>query len=114
MRKARWCETRAALGLRCRRARSDAALVPRPAPNKDPAEVEDAADEALRRRETKSAAQSRGLRGGDPDRSYQPRSAFISFQVRRRSQTSPVVGLWLLVDPTIMIEPPLGREPVQL
>jgi hypothetical protein len=44
---------------------------------------------------------------------YQPRSDFISFQVRSNSQRSAVVGLWLLVEPTIINEPPAGVEPVQ-
>jgi hypothetical protein len=38
---------------------------------------------------------------------------FISFQVRRSSQRSAVVGGWLLVEPSIMIEPPFGCEPVR-
>src|SRR5262245_54628829 len=48
----------------------------------------------------------------DPAARHQPRSAFISFQVRFSSQMSPTVGDGLLVEPTIMIEPPLGLEPV--
>ena len=44
---------------------------------------------------------------------YQPRSAFCSFHARRKSHWSAVVGLWLLAEPTIMIEPPVGLDPVQ-
>jgi hypothetical protein len=55
-----------------------------------------------------------GARGGPRLRiSYQPRSAFTSFHVRRKSQMSPVVGTWLLVDPTIIKEPPAGVSCVQ-
>ena len=44
---------------------------------------------------------------------YHARSDFISFHVRRSNQVSPAVGFWLLVEPTIMSEPPVGVEPVQ-
>jgi hypothetical protein len=46
-------------------------------------------------------------------RRYQPRRVFISCQVRRSSQVSAVVGIFELVEPTIMSEPPAGVGPVQ-